>query len=81
MKPLLLALPLALGCAHVQPSDFIHPAHLATVEACRSVKLKKVAAAESREEAERAVARVEERCQAAYFGLTVAQDLLEDSSE
>lgn len=73
-----LPLLLALGCAHVQPSDFIHPAHLATVEACRVVKLKKVSEAETREEAERDIARVEERCQAAYFGLSVAQELLEE---
>lgn len=73
-----LPLLLALSCAHVQPSDFIHPAHLATVEACRVVKLKKVSEAETREEAERDIARVEERCQAAYFGLSVAQELLEE---
>lgn len=79
MKPLALLLPLALGCAHVQPSDLIYPSHLATVEACRQIKLKKVSEAESREEAEAAVARTEQRCQAAYFGLSVAQELLEDS--
>jgi hypothetical protein len=80
MRILALALPLALtGCAHVQPSDFIHPAHLATVEACREIKLRKVAEAETREEAEEALRRTESRCAAAYFGLTVAQELLEDA--
>jgi hypothetical protein len=79
MKTLALLLPLALGCAHVQPSDFIHPAHLATVEACRVIKLKKVSEAETREEAEEAINRTEARCQAAYFGLSVAEELLEQA--
>jgi|31_taG_2_1085359.scaffolds.fasta_scaffold71899_2 nitrogen regulatory protein PII len=75
---LALTLVLVAGCGHVQATDVLFPTHLAVVEACRQVKLKAVAEADSREEAVDDVARIERRCQAAFLGLEVATGLLQE---
>lgn len=79
MRRLVLTLALVAGCGHVQGTDVLFPTHLAVVEACRQVKLKAVAEADSREEAVSAVARIEQRCQAAYLGIDMATGLLGDA--
>jgi len=73
LLPLLL-----LGCGGFMATDVTYPLHSGTVEACRQLKLRAVERAENREEALEDVQKIEERCVAAYFGLEIAEGLLEE---
>lgn len=75
---LILPLLLLIGCGGFQATDVTYPLHSGTVEACRQLKLRAVERAETREEAVERVAKIEERCTTAYFGIEIAEGLLEE---
>jgi len=77
----LLPLLFLLGCGGFKATDVTYPLHSGVVEACRILKLEKVSDAETREEAEEDVERVEQRCRAAYFGIDIAEGLLEEAEQ
>ena len=62
-------------------TDITFPIHSGTVEACRQLKLRAVERADTREEAVEDVQRIEERCTAAYFGIDIAEGLLEEAEQ
>ena len=78
---LILPFLLLVGCGGFQATDVTYPLHSGTVEACRQLKLRAVERAETREEATSSVARIEERCTAAYFGIDIAEGLLEEAEQ